>query len=96
MRPPWPVREMQNRTAAEVDFIVFAALPSVSRKDNSSGTGCGPGRRGMNSLPGSSLCHISGFPKKVGRDMKIIDTLRYHSPRIQSATTTITSMRSHT
>jgi hypothetical protein len=88
MRPNWSACAIHDRTAtrnpsaAGFDFIAFAGLPSVCREDNSCGTGYDHGRCETGSRPGSSLCQISSFLKKIDTDMKIIDTLRYHSPRI--------------
>jgi hypothetical protein len=92
MRPSWSACAIhdrtatRNRAAAGFDFIAFAGLPSACREDNSRGTGtvmvAAGWVPGMGSRPGSSLCQISSFLKKIDTDMKIIDTLRYHSPRI--------------
>jgi len=63
--------------------------------DNSGRAGDKRGRGKSDSVPGSVVYRIITIFKNLDADNELFDTLRYHSPRIQPATTIITSTRSH-
>jgi DNA-binding protein HU-beta len=89
------IRQQRRLSASKRAFYRFCLYAFPRPGDNSDRAGERQGRSRNDSWSGSALYHIAIIFKNLDSDKEFIDNLRYHSPRIQPATTIITSTRSH-